>query len=63
MGHHSHVCSAARYDETSFASLPQLGPEGHRPDEEGGRTDKYCRPAEDGKENHLKALSLDTEYA
>lgn len=41
MDHHTDVCAPARYDETSFASLPQPGPEGCGPDEEGGRTDKY----------------------
>lgn len=49
MDHHTDVYTPARYDETSFAGLPQPGPEGCGPDEEGGRTDKYRWPAEDGK--------------
>lgn len=48
MDHRTNVRPPARYDETSFAGLPQLGPEGCGPDEEGSRADKHRRPAEDG---------------
>lgn len=41
MGHHTDVCTPARIDETSYAGLPQPGPEGRGPDEEGGGTDKH----------------------
>lgn len=52
MGHHTDVYAPARYDETSSAGLPQPGSEGCRPDEEGGRKDKYRRPAEDGMQSN-----------
>lgn len=39
MDHRADVCPAARHDETPFAGLPQPGPEGCGPDEEGGRKD------------------------
>lgn len=48
MGHRADVHPAARYDEASFAGLPQPGPEGRGPDEEGSGADKHRRAAEDG---------------
>lgn len=48
MDHRTDVCPPARHDEASFAGLPQPGPEGRGPDEEGSRADKHRRPAEDG---------------
>lgn len=49
MDHHTDVHPPAGDDEASFAGLPQPGPEGSGTDEEGGRTDKYRGPAEDGE--------------
>lgn len=48
MDHRTDVRPPARYDETSFAGLPQPGPEGRGPDEEGSGADKHRRAAEDG---------------
>lgn len=48
MGDHTDVRAPACHDETPPAGLPQPGPEGCGPDEEGGGTDKYRGPAEDG---------------
>lgn len=48
MDHRTDVRPPARHDETSFAGLPQPGPEGRGPDEEGSGADKHRRAAEDG---------------
>lgn len=39
VGHRADVRAAARHDETPLAGLPQPGPEGRGPDEEGGGAD------------------------
>lgn len=39
VGHRADVRAAAHHDETPLAGLPQSGPEGRGPDEEGGGAD------------------------